>query len=67
MKYFTEHRNLIQAVKLAYRKHCLGDDSIGWDELDKFLHNTLCEVMGDEEYQKWLEQVSRSIGNAHGK
>jgi hypothetical protein len=67
MKHFSIYDHLLTAVKLAYRKHCLGDDSIGWDELDKFLHNTLCEVMGDEEYQKWLEQVSRSIVNAHGK
>jgi hypothetical protein len=28
---------LLDAVKLAYRKHHLNDDSIGWDELSEML------------------------------
>ena len=52
MKDYMTYDKLLQTVKLAYRKHCLGDDSIGWDELEKFLLDTLCEVMGDERFQK---------------
>lgn len=51
------NNKLLDVVQKAYQKHCLDDDSIGWDELDDMLHDTLCEVMGDKEYQKWLEVV----------
>lgn len=46
---------LLEAVKLAYRKHHLGDDSIGWDELSEKLQDVLCEAMGDEAFQAWIE------------
>jgi len=46
--------DLLSACKLAYRKHHLGDDSIGWDELSDALCNALCNEMGDTEFQKWL-------------
>lgn len=43
------------AVRLAYRKHHLDDESIGWDELSDALKDTLCEVWGDKLFQVWLE------------
>lgn len=46
---------LLNACKMAYRKHHLCDDSIGWDELSEVLCNVLCEVMGDEEFQEWIK------------
>lgn len=49
---------LLAAVKLAYRKHHLGDDSIGWDELSEALLNALCNSMGDEGFQAWLKEVT---------
>ena len=45
---------LLDAVKLAYRKHHLGDESIGWDELSECLLDALCNEMGDDGYQEWL-------------
>lgn len=48
---------LLGAVKMAYRKHHLDDQSIGWDELDARLMETLCEVMGDQGYQEWLAKI----------
>ena len=54
---------LLNAVQMAYRKHCLDDEGIGWDELETILHNVLCESMGDVEYQKWLEVVTREKNN----
>lgn len=44
----------LEALKLAYRKHHLGDDSIGWDELADCMLDALCNAMGDDGYQQWL-------------
>lgn len=50
---------LLKAVKLAYRKHHLGDESVGWDELSETLMNVLCETMGDEEFQVWIKTAKK--------
>jgi hypothetical protein len=50
-------KQLIGVVKLAYRKHHLGHESIGWDELGGKLCDVLCELMGGEEFQKWLQTL----------
>lgn len=49
---------LLEAVKLAYRKHHLGDDTIGWNELSDTLLNALCNAMGDEAYLEWVKPYS---------
>lgn len=54
---------MLEALKLAYRKHCLGDDSIGWEELEKTLQNTLCNIMGDEEFINWLNCSGNEKGD----
>ena len=51
--------NTVEALKLAYRKHCLGDDSIGWNELSDCLLDALCNELGDDGFQKWLASVRR--------
>lgn len=51
---------LINAVQMAYRKHHLADDSIGWDELGTVLLDALCDAMGDREYQVWVEKARES-------
>jgi len=43
------------ALKLCYMKHVADSDRIGWEELSGELCDTLCEIMGDDEFQKWLE------------
>ena len=48
-----EQTRLIQS---AYRKHHLGQDNIGWNELSDRMCDTLCNVMGDTAFQKWLEE-----------
>lgn len=50
---------LLEAVKLAYRKHHLGDDTIGWDELSETLHNAICNAMGDRGYLEWMESLGQ--------
>lgn len=47
---------LLEAVKMAYRKHHMGDENVGWEELGDTLHNALCNAMGDEGYQRWIEK-----------
>lgn len=49
---------LLDAVKMAYRKHHLDDPSVGWDELSDVLMVALCNEMGDKGFQNWLHQVS---------
>lgn len=52
-----EIEELIRILKLVYQKHHLGDEKIGWDELDDILGDTLAEIMGDDEFQKWIRNV----------
>lgn len=51
-------KQVLNALKLTYRKHCLADDSIGWIELEDILRDALCETMGDREFQLWLNEVA---------
>lgn len=53
---------LVEALKLAYRKHWLNDDSIGWDELGDKLCDALCNAMGDKEFSLWLQQMKAAVG-----
>jgi len=52
----------IEVLKLAFRKHVLLDDSIGWDELSSRLCDGICNIIGDDEFVKWLdEQNNQSV------
>ena len=53
----TKNNNIIEACKMAYRKHVLDDDSIGWDELGDYLLNALCNYMGDGTFQSWMDSL----------
>jgi hypothetical protein len=48
---------LLQALKKAYRKHVLNDDSIGWDELGDIMHDAISNDIGDDEFIKWVEDM----------
>lgn len=51
---------LTSAVKLAYRKHHMNDNSVGWDELSTALHDALCALcyaLGDGGFCKWVDTV----------
>jgi len=50
---------LLSIVKLAYRKHHLNDDSIGWNEFDDNLLEALCNTMGEDGYDKWIKEVTK--------
>jgi hypothetical protein len=47
----------LEALKMAYLKHALSDDSIGWEELTVILCDALCNEMGDEEFSNWLREM----------
>jgi hypothetical protein len=51
-------KRLEEAVQFTYRKHHMGDDSIGWDELSDILLHALCEAMGDKGFQDWLAALT---------
>jgi hypothetical protein len=53
-----DRKILIEACQMAMRKHGFGDMDIGWEQLSGILHGTLVEVMGDEEYLKWMNEVA---------
>lgn len=48
------HEELVNAVMVAYCKHHMNDDSIGWSELSGILHNALCNALGDDGFQVWM-------------
>lgn len=48
------NNELLEVVKLAYRKHHCYDDSIGWDELSDKLYCALANAMSDEGFVKWI-------------
>lgn len=47
---------LLSCLKLAYRKHHMDDQSIGWEELSDKMRDTLCNAMGDKEFIKFVTQ-----------
>ena len=48
---------LLKTVQLVYRKHCMGYDGIGWDELGGVLLDALCNTMGAEGYEEWKSSL----------
>lgn len=53
-----QNAELLEVVKLTYRKHVLDDRTIGWNELEIKLFDCLCDVMGADEYIEWTEKVT---------
>jgi hypothetical protein len=50
------------ALKMAYRKHHLSDDSIGWTQLSDVLCDALCDLLGDTGFENWLGCAKREAG-----
>lgn len=51
---------MLEMLKLVYRKHCRDDASIGWDELEDKLGNALSNAMGPEGFADWLTELKRN-------
>jgi hypothetical protein len=58
-KAIEKEKELLKAAKMAYRKHCHNDDSIGWEELSDMLSDTLSNVLGIEEYLKFQRECEK--------
>lgn len=52
--------SLLAACKKAYRKHVLGDESIGWDELGDILKDAICEEIGDEQFIQFTKRTKEA-------
>lgn len=52
-----------KALIAAYKKHVLGDEDIGWDELSDMLCDALCELKGDKWYQDWVKSRGQPGGH----
>ena len=50
-----------EALKMAYRKHHMSDEGIGWTQLSDVLCNALCEILGDKGFQNWLASTKREM------
>lgn len=56
--------NILDAIKLVYRKHHLGDETIGWDELSSILHNAICNEIGDDAFNAWIKTLKNNSMNS---
>jgi hypothetical protein len=52
----TPKDRVLRAIEMAYRKHSLADESIGWDELGDILCDELCNAYGADVYSNWVKQ-----------
>lgn len=53
-----DRERLLDVCKMAYRKHVLNDDSVGWNQLSDALAAVLSDQMGDKEFVRWLDEMS---------
>lgn len=60
-EFAKQQQPLLEAVKLAYRKHHLEDPSIGWEELSDALHTVLNNAMGADGYLRWMEEIGAGV------
>jgi predicted nuclease with TOPRIM domain len=52
---------LEDALKKSYRKHWLNDERIGWQELGDIIYNALCISLGDDAFEKWLNEYRKAL------
>lgn len=50
---------LMDVLKLVYRKHVCSDDTIGWDELTDKVCDALSNAMGSKEFADWQQEAQR--------
>ena len=57
----SREKMMLEVVQRTYRKHHMGDGSIGSFELSNELQVVLVEVMGNEGYQTWIHKMRFEI------
>ena len=53
-----QNKLMLTTLKDVYRKFHLGHDNIGSEELMNEVLDTLCNVMGDDGYQVWMNKMT---------
>jgi len=51
----------LKVLQSAYLYHCLDDDEIGSEELGDMLLDEICNIMGNDAYQKWVVDEAKRI------
>lgn len=46
---------MLEVIKLAYRKHHMEDPSVGWEELSDKLGDVLSNAMGPDGFVEWMQ------------
>lgn len=46
----------IETLKAVYIKHNRQDESIGWEELETMVSDTLADILGEENYIKFIQK-----------
>jgi len=54
-----ERSRLVRVLKQVHRKHVQGEAAIDWDELEREVSDVLASVMGERQFQRWLEGDGR--------
>lgn len=54
------HREPLEALKVVYQKHVVGDQNIGWDELGDMLCNVLSNEMGEGAFCRWADALKEA-------
>lgn len=49
---------LLHAVLCAYAKHHLDNEDIGWRQLGDILMSAICNEIGDDNFQCWIEAMT---------
>lgn len=52
---------LLRCVMLCYIKHHMGEDLIGWNELGDEMHMAICEAVGDDNFVKWGDKMTKNL------
>ena len=53
-----DSESLLRVAKKVYRKHVLEDPAVGWAELGEDLRRVLCNAMGHEEFNKFVDEFA---------
>jgi hypothetical protein len=53
----NQQERLLRVVMMAYAKHHLGSDHIGWDELGEVLYCEICNTVGDDLFVAWSDKI----------
>lgn len=59
----SQEERLLRAVMMAYAKHHLGSEHIGWDALGDVLMCEICNTIGDDAFVAWSEKISGEAGH----